>query len=190
MIPRSRLDALTDGVYAFAMTLLVIDLRLPESLRPTGTESFLHALSDLWPQFLVYVISFWVLGLHWLGQLQLRGGPETVSHGYGMWVLMRLFFVTCVPFSTMLVGRYDEFAPAVWVYAANMIFGAVVALRLLRLDARDGVVDEDHGAAQVAMIAAGVLSVAISLHSTRYAMAAYALTAVPAIWARRAAKKS
>src|SRR5262245_9191794 len=106
MIPKGRLEALTDGVYAFAMTLLVIDIRLPEGFSPKSTPQFAHALSELSGQFIVYMISFWVLGLRWLGQTQQETHHKTVPHGYGAWSLLGLFFVTCVPFSTMLVGRY------------------------------------------------------------------------------------
>jgi uncharacterized membrane protein len=63
LIEKMRLDALTDGVFAVAMTLLVIDIKLPESFHPASAQEFLHGIAELQTQFLVYVISFIVLGL-------------------------------------------------------------------------------------------------------------------------------
>ena len=73
MIPKSRLDALTDGVFAFAMTLLVLDLRLPDTFHPASTAELLGGLRELSGQFLAYVISFFVLGIRWLAQAGAHG---------------------------------------------------------------------------------------------------------------------
>ncbi len=67
MIPKCRIDALTDGVFGVAMTLLVIDLRLPESFQPQSAAEPLHRIDELGSQLLVYVISFYVLALRWTG---------------------------------------------------------------------------------------------------------------------------
>jgi Endosomal/lysosomal potassium channel TMEM175 len=63
MYPRARLDALTDGVFAVAMTLLVLDVRLPENFEPQNATELIEALRGLVPKFVPYVISFIVLGL-------------------------------------------------------------------------------------------------------------------------------
>jgi len=99
MIPKARLDALTDGIFAFAMTLLVLDLRLPDGFAAASAGDLLHALSSLSGQLVAYVISFAVLGARWLGQIRSRA-PETVSGSYARWSLVYLFFITCMPFST------------------------------------------------------------------------------------------
>ena len=75
MIPKARLDALTDGIFAFAMTLLVLDLRLPDGFAAASAGDLLHALSSLSGQLVAYVISFAVLGARWLGQIRSRA-PE------------------------------------------------------------------------------------------------------------------
>src|SRR5947208_418398 len=74
-----RLDALTDGVFAVAMTLLVIDLKLPENFHPATAAEFLSGLADLQTQFLVYIISFIVLGLRWMLLAKLSRLHETVE---------------------------------------------------------------------------------------------------------------
>src|SRR2546423_4080265 len=130
LIEKMRLDALTDGVFAVAMTLLVIDIKLPENFRPAGTQEFLHGLAELQTQFLVYVISFIVLGLRWMSLAKLSRLHETVEDRYVEWSLLHLLLITLIPFSTMVAGRYGAIAPAIWLYGANTIVAALVALRL------------------------------------------------------------
>jgi uncharacterized membrane protein len=71
MYPKSRVDALTDGLFAVAMTILVLDLRLPDSFEP-DQSGLAHALEGLWPKFLPYALSFYVLGSTWLANIKLR----------------------------------------------------------------------------------------------------------------------
>src|SRR5205807_4130480 len=133
LIEKVRLDALTDGVFAVAMTLLVIDLKLPENFRPTTAVEFLHGLAELQTQFLVYIISFIVLGLRWMSLAKLSRLHETVEDRYVEWSLLHLLLITLIPFSTMVAGRYGALAPAIWLYCANTILAALVALRLATL---------------------------------------------------------
>ena len=129
IVRKERLDALTDGVFAFAMTLLVINLDLPDAFDPKTDAELIAAIKNLGDALLVYVISFLVLGARWIGQAHLRPEPETASGEHVWWVLIHLFFVTLVPFSTMVVGRYDLTA-AVFLYGTNLILTSLTALRI------------------------------------------------------------
>jgi TMEM175 potassium channel family protein len=133
MYPRSRIDALTDGVFAVAMTLLVLDVRLPEEFHARDANELISALLGLSPKFVPYVLSFLVLGLRWLSSLQVRSRGEFFVREYVVWWLVYLLLITCVPFSTMVVGRFAGFAPAIWLYATNTILVAAVSFRLLAL---------------------------------------------------------
>ena len=124
VITKARLDALTDGVFAFAMTLLVLNLEFPDDLTITSASQLLDAFREHASDLLLYVITFFVLGRRWFGQARIRPEPEEASDTYARWVLWHLFFITLMPFSTQIVGRY-EFAPAIWLYAANTIFAAL-----------------------------------------------------------------
>ncbi len=95
MFPRARFDALSDGIFAVAMTLLVLDLRLPEDFHPHDERELLHALYELTPRFIPYALSFLVLGLRWLSGLQLRSHTETFGRGYFKWWPLYLLLVTC-----------------------------------------------------------------------------------------------
>jgi uncharacterized membrane protein len=191
-IPKHRLDGLTDAVFGVAMTLLVLDLKLPETASFKSAGSLLHALSELRTQFLTYVISFFVLGLHWLGQTQLSARIREPTFAYARSLLVYLLFITFIPFSTMLVGRYDDFPLSAWVYAANMIGGAMVSLHLVALaatpDNRAETREDRFGL--FLLVASALLSVAISFVNPSLAMLGYLLNATQPLltrWLPRAA---
>jgi uncharacterized membrane protein len=188
MIPRTRLDALTDGVFAVAMTLLVIDMKLPERFNPTSAAELLHGLAELRTQFFVYVLSFLVLGIHWMSLARIGGHSEHVGKAFGWWALAHLFLITCIPFSTMVVGRYGAFAPAQWLYAANTLLGALAALRMVTL-ARAHASAEDLFEWRIGLlvvIVMSLLAVAISFVDPRHALWAYLLNLIaPALQRHR-----
>jgi uncharacterized membrane protein len=133
MYPKARLDALSDSIFGVAMTLLVLDVRLPDAFHPHDAPELLHGLRDLIPKFLPYLLSFVVLGLRWLSNIHLRSREESCSRKYAEWWLGYHLLITCVPFTTIVVGRFAEFAPAIWLYAGNTILISAVSFRLLAL---------------------------------------------------------
>jgi uncharacterized membrane protein len=181
MIQRARLDALTDGVFAFAMTLLVLDLRLPDGFEPHSAAELIAALHDLEGQYIAYVISFFVLGARWLAQVSHRTVPEQTSGTYGIWVLIHLFLITSIPFTTMLVGRYNDFAPATWLYALNMILSALASLRMTFLaeEENDSGAERSDHFRSIVLIVSALVSVALSFVTPQYATLAYLLNLVP-----------
>ena len=142
--PRARMDALCDGIFSVAMTLLVLDVRLPDSFHPASNAELYKGLVDLMPKVLPYFLSFWVLGLRWLSTVQVRTKDEYMNADYVRWWLGYLFLITCVPFTTILVGRYASLAPAVWLYAANTGLLALVSWRMLALT--ESIENEQHRA--------------------------------------------
>jgi uncharacterized membrane protein len=63
---KSRIAALADGIFAVAMTLLVLDLKLPEAAKTTTDAEVWHQLVDLRSHFMIYALSFIVLGTYWI----------------------------------------------------------------------------------------------------------------------------
>lgn len=175
MIPKPRLDALTDGVFAVAMTLLVIDLRLPESFHAADSTMLLDRIVDLGNQFLVYVVSFYVVALRWMGMVQLAPRGEEVSDTYTKWAMVHLLLITLVPFTTMLIGRYPTMPPAVWLYAANTVGFALVALRMVSLaehhPSEERKIEDRIGLGM--LILSGVAAVLISFVEPKWAMAGF-----------------
>ena len=128
--PKVRIDALSDGIFAVAMTLLVLDIRFPEGFHPADSEQMVIALLELWPKFLAYAVSFMILGLRWLSVAQMSSRAEFLSGPYIKWWLIYLLLITCVPFTTIVVGRYAAFAPAIWLYCGNTALIAIASWRM------------------------------------------------------------
>lgn len=180
-VSKTRLDALADAMFGVAMTLLVIDIRLPEAFEPKSGTELLDAVLELKSKFLVYLITFFVVGLRWIGNSKLAAGRETVTEQFARWTLLHLFLITCMPFSTMMIGRFDDYALSVWIYAANMALAALVSIRLNRIAEREGwrtVGLHDGTRALWLLIASAALSVAISFFDPGWSMLAYLLNFV------------
>ncbi|MDB5058047.1 MAG: hypothetical protein JWO59_1519 [Chloroflexi bacterium] len=122
-----RLASLSDGVFAVAMTLLVLGLHVP-------VEATIHSEHDLWlalvallPQLVTYLMSFLTLGIFWVGQ-QTQLNQLTRSDRDLTWIhLGFLLAVTLTPFSTALLADFITFRIAVVVYWLNiLLLGAVL----------------------------------------------------------------
>jgi len=193
LYPRARMDALTDGIYSVAMTLLVLDIRLPDDFQPKDGTHLLQALLDLWPKFLPYLVSFIVLGLRWLAFVQVRSRAELLGGPYIRWWLLTLLLITCVPFTTIVVGRYASYAPSVWLYGGNTALIAVASWFQLRLLPE---VENDHHlqARQLALLlllGSALLCIAWSFVNPSQALWALMLNlAAPALIRHRSASKT
>lgn len=168
-------------MFGVAMTLLVIDIRLPEAFDPKSGTELLNAVADLKSKFLVYLVTFFVVGMRWLGNSKLAAGEERVTEQFARWTLVHLFLITCLPFSTMLIGRYDDLAPAVWIYAANMALAALISIRLNMIAEREGWRTDglrEGIRALWLLFGSALLSVAVSFYDPRWAMLAYLLNFV------------
>jgi uncharacterized membrane protein len=191
MFSKARLDTLSDGIFGVAMTLLILDVRLPDDFHPQDNGELLQGLAGLWPKFLPYLLSFGVLGLRWLSNIELRSRAEYVSREYANWWLLYLLLITCVPFTTIVVGRFAHFAPAIWLYAGHTLLIAAVGLRLFSITPH--LEQGDHlrhrQMSSMLLIASSLLAIALSFVNSRVALWALALNfAAPLIrkWSRGA----
>jgi TMEM175 potassium channel family protein len=175
-ISKSRLDALTDGVFAFAMTLLVVKFELPEDFHPTSAAELISALLGLGRTLIAYVVTFLVLASFWLGRARIKEEPEGASSAYTWSVLFHLFFVTLLPFSMIVAGRY-HLAPAICVYGANMVLLALTGIgNTLAIERDIGRRLVPSGRPEYGvLIASAILSMAIGFYSPDSAMYAYFL---------------
>jgi uncharacterized membrane protein len=179
MYPKARLDALSDAIFGVAMTLLALDVRLPDDFAPHDARELIGGLAGLAPKFLPYALSFGVLGLRWLSNVHLRSVGEDCSRGYAHWWLIYHLLITCVPFTTIVVGRFVDFAPAIWLYAGNTILISVVSFRLLALTPSFEQVDHlrDRKVSLALLIASSLLAIAWSFISPAQALWAMAINA-------------
>ena len=184
MYPKARLDALSDSIFGVAMTLLALDVRLPEDFHPADSRELLLALAGLGPKFLPYALSFAVLGLRWLANVHLRSVGEHCSSAYAKWWLVYHLLITCVPFTAIVVGRYVFLAPAIWLYAGNTILISAVSFRMLALTPSFERADHlrDQRIALIVLIGSSLLAIALSFINPRHALWALALNlAAPVI---------
>jgi len=191
MFSKARLDTLSDGIFGVAMTLLILDVRLPDDFHPKDGAELVQGLIGLWPKFLPYVLSFGVLGLRWLSNVEVRTRAEYVNREYVNWWLLYHFLVTCVPFTTVVVGRFAHFAPAIWLYAGHTLLIAMVGLRLTfitpHLEQGDHLRHRQMSA--LLLIVSSLLAIGLSFVNSKVALWALALNfagPVIRVWNMRA----
>lgn len=115
-----RLAALSDGIFAVAMTLLVLDIHIPSISQVHSEGELLLALGALGPQWVAYLMSFLTLGIFWAGQ------QTQLNHiGEGTrdltWIhLGFLFAITVMPLSTRLLAEFIAFRVALAIYWLNI----------------------------------------------------------------------
>jgi uncharacterized membrane protein len=122
-----RLAALSDGVFAVAMTLLVLDLRAPAVEAIHSERDLWAALGALAPRLFMYILSFMTLGIFWVGQ-QTQLNHLARSDRSLSWIhIVFLFAISMMPFSTTLLAQFTAFRMALLVYWVNiLLIGAVL----------------------------------------------------------------
>lgn len=178
MYPRHRLEALADGIFGVAMTLLVLEIRIPDGADPKSDGDMVALLISLWPKIWPYMLSFLVLGIRWRELVAERTNQREVNKRYVNWSLANLLLVTFVPFSTLLIGRYASMAPAIGLYSANLA-GMAICSWLIGRNAPKGERSEAEETAGllVFLFAAAVTAVLGCLH-TPLAPLGFALNAL------------
>jgi uncharacterized membrane protein len=122
-----RLAALSDGIFAVAMTLLVLEIHAPLAHDIHTDYDLWLALGSLAPRFSVYLMSIMTLGIFWTGQ-QTQFNYLSQSNRHLTWIhIAFLALVSVMPFSTSLLEDFIGFRPALLVYWANiLLLGAVL----------------------------------------------------------------
>lgn len=115
----SRLEGLTDGIFAIAMTIMVLNLHVPEHM---ATKDILPLIKvDIFTNLFIYVGSFAILGTHWIAMNFQWGLLDRLNRPY-LWANMFYLMVICVvPFSANLLGEYPFSIESVYFYALNLI---------------------------------------------------------------------
>jgi uncharacterized membrane protein len=99
----TRLEAFSDGVIAIAITLLILEIRVPE-IEDASPEALWSALRGLWPNYLGYVISFATIGIMWANHHTIFRYIARTDHYLILTNLLFLFFVAAIPFPTALMA--------------------------------------------------------------------------------------
>jgi uncharacterized membrane protein len=137
-VGKSRLEAFSDGVFAIAITLLILEIKVPEG----AGEDLPHQLADQWPSYVSYVVSFFVIGVIWLNHHALFAHLARVDRKLMALNLVLLFTVATIPWPTSLLATYmreggDGERLAALIYSATMFAMGIVFGALWRYAARD-----------------------------------------------------
>ncbi len=126
--PNARLEAFSDGVFAIALTLLIIDIKIPSTAEITSTAGFWLALQHLVPAIAAFVLSFTIIFITWYNHHQafklIKGSSPSFAYANGIILLAVVF----LPFPTALSGEYlltDHAAPAVILYNSTIVLMAL-----------------------------------------------------------------
>jgi uncharacterized membrane protein len=116
-----RLAALSDGIFAVAMTLLVLDIHIPPASSVHSEAALWQALAGLAPQWIAYLMSFLTLGIFWAGQQtqlnHIREGTRDLT-----WIhLAFLFAITMMPLTTRLLAEFITYRSALLLYWLNIL---------------------------------------------------------------------
>jgi uncharacterized membrane protein len=118
---KARFEAFSDGVFAFAITLLILGVALPEfHPAPLSESALTQALLHLWPSVLVYVLSFAVIGIMWQNHHALF---RLVAHVDRMTVFLNLGLLGAtvfIPFATSTLGTYITLRPSAFLYGLTL----------------------------------------------------------------------
>jgi TMEM175 potassium channel family protein len=120
-ISRDRIITLTDGVLAIVMTLLVLEIVVPELSHSEAANELPKRLLELWTDVWSYATSFIILGFFWIGHNDqfhyIKRANRTL-----LWItIFYLMFVAFIPFSTSLIGKYGDQQISVIIYGINII---------------------------------------------------------------------
>jgi uncharacterized membrane protein len=122
-----RIAALSDGIFAVAMTLLVLDLRVPAAVAIHSEHDLRHVLIALLPRLLIFIMSIMTNGIFWVGQ-QTQLNYFARSDRNLAWI--HIAFLGCIsltPFSTSLLAEFIHYRTALLVYWFNiLLLGAIL----------------------------------------------------------------
>ena len=124
-----RLEAFSDGVFAIAITLLILEIKLPRPADAQAGKGLGQALVDQWPAYLAYVSSFLTILIMWVNHHQIMRCLRSADHGLLIVNGLLLMGVTVVPFPTSLVSEYIQHDGA--TVAAVVYSGLYVLIALL-----------------------------------------------------------
>jgi uncharacterized membrane protein len=121
---KARFEAFSDGVFAFAITLLALGLVLPEFKAPPDEGELTRALIRLWPNLLAFLLSFSVIGIIWQNHHALFRSVDRVDRItvlLNLWLLAATVFI---PFATSVLGSYPRLRPAAFLYGMTLTSSA------------------------------------------------------------------
>lgn len=153
---KGRLEGFSDGVFAIAITLLVLDLVVPD--QAVGAQDLWRLVIDEWPGYLGYLVSFATIGALWIGHSSITDYLDRTDVWFPRLNLLLLFFVCLLPFATRLLSEYiaqpGAEKVASTVYGLTLVAASGLLSMLWRYARRAGLLIEDVPAEEVSLLTA------------------------------------
>lgn len=185
---KSRIDGLSDGIFAIVMTLLVIEIRVPELHGDISSSALLRAVFELQDLYLSYALSFVVLFVYWVSHHYVVSVyAQSVDRNLLYLNLPYFLFVGLVPFSSHLLGAYPDVPFAIWWYGVNVMLIGFSGLWILhyvqRADAIENQpidpIDLHYAYIRGAFpIVTAAFAIALSLFNTRISLIVFILALI------------
>jgi uncharacterized membrane protein len=131
----ARIVAFTDGVFAIAITLLVLSLEVPPDVTGSGLHDY---LTDSWRQLFAYFLSFAVVGRFWISHHRVFSMLHDFDRRLMVLNLVYLSLIVLIPFPTELLGDYENVSDTVVLYAFVVGSAALLSWLMLRYSLRRG----------------------------------------------------
>jgi len=135
---KARLEAFSDGVFAIAITLLVLEIKVPSS---AGAEALAHGLLELWPSYIGFAVSFITIGIIWVNHHAVVATIQSVDRALLFKNLLLLLTVSFIPFPTAVMAEYLRAGSgqdvAVALYAGSFFVMGLAFRQLWPRGARD-----------------------------------------------------
>ncbi|NQV01511.1 MAG: DUF1211 domain-containing protein [Bacteroidia bacterium] len=126
-LPINRIEALSDGIFAIAMTILVLNISIPE--KETVKQIGLHqALLRQVNEFIIYFLSFFLLGIFWMIQRKQMSNLIQTDNKHMWMTIFMLMFICLVPFSASLQSTYANDWMAALIFSSNMLIIGILFL--------------------------------------------------------------
>ena len=125
-----RIEAFSDGVFAVAATLLVLDLKIDHLNDVHSVREAWQTLAGQFPKFISWLISFVIIGKFWLNHHHILGLARHANYGMVWLNLIFLMFQSLVPFPTAFMGAYPENPVAVSLFGVVMAFNTLIFITL------------------------------------------------------------
>ena len=136
-IDTGRTISFSDAVIAIAITLLALDLKVPQVPESSAAAELPRALLELWPNLFSFVLSFWIIGSYWLAHHRISRLVGAYDRRMQLINLLFLMFIVLMPFSTALVGKYEHQQLPVVIYAVHNILTSLTLTWLWQHAIRD-----------------------------------------------------
>ena len=165
----SRLNSLSDGVFAIAMTLLVLDLKLPPLEASADQRVVSTALVEQIPRFISWILSFAILCRLWIVHHALLSTGDTRSRSFMAWNLAFLGVIAIIPFPTSLLSEHHDQPLSVFIFSATYAMAAL-ALAGMAVAYRRQLESEGASSVEMAVARNVALILAIALISSLLAV--------------------